>query len=96
MSATMTMQPRSVRQIGTPRTQRVNIRALLADLWTIQDVMRLFRKSEQTISIWIVREQLPVIRIPGARRPTLRFDRDEVLEWARNKGKRIFLDPQKD
>jgi hypothetical protein len=65
----------------------------LNSLWTLQDLMVLFDRKELTIHLWIKNESLPVVRIPGDKRDSIRFDRDDVLRWARTKKKRIFLMP---
>lgn len=67
----------------------------LSRLLTMSDLQRIFRRSELTISGWM-KNGLPVIRIPGQARDTIRFDRDEVLSWAREQGKRLFLQERDD
>lgn len=75
---------------------RQKAREWLASLLTMQQVQKLFRRSELTISLWIKNDGLPVVRIEGDKRDTLRFDRAEVSQWARDKGKRIYLDTSQD
>lgn len=62
----------------------------LHTLWTTQDVMRVFRRSEMTINIWRREHGMPYFLIPSDQRPAIRYDSDLVREWADNKGKEMY------
>jgi excisionase family DNA binding protein len=48
-------------------------------LWTIREVATYLRIHEKTVARWVRYGRLPCVRI-GSR---LRFDRQDVLRWAR-------------
>lgn len=62
----------------------------LNSLWTKQDLMKVFNRGHLTIQYWYQREGMPVVRIPGVKRDSVRFDRDEILAWAKKRQKQIF------
>jgi phage terminase Nu1 subunit (DNA packaging protein) len=60
-------------------------------LLTVRDLAELFDRTEQTIYLWCRTQGLPVIRIKGAKRDTIRFDLAKVVDWAMKRRKRIVL-----
>jgi hypothetical protein len=69
------------------------VRELVAKLWTMDDVQRLFRRSELTVALWVKNHGLPVVRIPGQSRDSIRFDPTEVKAWAKTNGKTVYETP---
>lgn len=63
---------------------------ILDNLLTEEDLSRLFRRSKLTIMLWR-KDGLPYVRIKGSHRDTIRFERTEVMVWARKNNKRIYL-----
>lgn len=54
----------------------------LQDLWTTNDLCRLFNRTAMTITLWRRHKNLPTIIIPGGLRPNVRFRPKDVLKWA--------------
>lgn len=54
---------------------------------TTADLMAMFNRSGLTIMVWRKSRGLPYIRITGAVRDTIRYDKVAVLRWARKHGK---------
>jgi hypothetical protein len=54
------------------------------NLWTTQDLCRLFGKTPMTIFSWRHAKDLPTIIIPGGFKRTVRFVPKDVLTWARD------------
>jgi hypothetical protein len=67
--------------------ETVRMQQKLDHLWTTQDLCRGFDKEAMTIYLWRKNEDLPAIRIAGDRRDTIRFVPNDVLAWAKRKGK---------
>jgi hypothetical protein len=64
-----------------------------SDLYTTQDVARLFGVTPMTINLWR-NAGLSAIIIPGSRfaaqgRPAVRFERRDIVAWATQTGRRI-------
>jgi hypothetical protein len=74
---------------------RTTFQSWLEGLMTHSDLCRLFKRSELTVMLWRQNHGLPYIRVPGENRDTIRYDREQVIAWARSKGKRLHLDPSK-
>lgn len=64
---------------------------IVEGLLTIRDLERILGRTELTIQHYRRSEGLPCIVIPGDARPTVRFRRSEVLAWARERGKEVYL-----
>jgi len=58
-------------------------------LWTVQDLKRMFNKSHMTIHNWRRVDGLPHIEIKGDIRPTIRFIPSEVRAWAKRRGHKL-------
>ncbi len=75
------------------------LQAELTQCWTIQDLMQVFGVSAMSIWNWMREENLPAIRIPGARsgrsRGIVRFVPFEVKMWAARTGRRMRRLPRK-
>jgi hypothetical protein len=57
---------------------------LLESTWTTQEIARRFGVTSMTIHLWRRRpDPLPVLEIPGHRRPSIRFVPREVQAWAK-------------
>jgi excisionase family DNA binding protein len=50
----------------------------LEPLWTVADVAAYLDVCERTVRVWQDRQRIPFVKIGG----TVRFNRDEVIEWA--------------
>jgi hypothetical protein len=74
----------------TTETKGERVRRLLCELVDTSYLCALFRRSDLTIALWRKRKGLPVVRIPGHRRDTIRFDKSEVMDWAITNNIRIF------
>lgn len=59
------------------------IQSQFNNLWTTQDLCRLFDCTPQTITNWRNRRNLPAIIIPGGMKPTVRFVPEAILAWAK-------------
>lgn len=68
-----------------------DLQTALESLWTTQDVARVFRVTPMTIHLWRQNRGMPAIVIPGEGRPAVRFREDDVCEWARSHGIRVYL-----
>jgi len=67
----------------------------LSKLLTTQDICRMFaRQSEMTIQLWRKNDGMPIIKIPGIARNTIRFDFEAVEKWAKKVNKRIYWVPE--
>jgi hypothetical protein len=62
---------------------------VLNNLCTVGDMMRLFKRTELTIRLWCKYRNMPVVQIPGDSRPAIRFDIEEVTQWAEENGMRM-------
>lgn len=63
----------------------------LADLVATGYLAKLFRRTELTITLWRSNEDLPFVVIPGDDRPAIRFELPLVRDWARQRGKRMYI-----
>lgn len=61
------------------------------NLLTSDDLCKMFRKTPLTIINWRKYYNLPVLLIPGNKKSAVRFDKDAVVKWANDRGKRIYL-----
>lgn len=77
--------------MAEPTTESNEVYRILEGLVDTEYLAKLFARSEQTIMLWRQHDGLPYVRIPGSGRDTIRYDKAEVLEWARKKGKRVHL-----
>ncbi|KKN90009.1 hypothetical protein LCGC14_0231210 [marine sediment metagenome] len=59
------------------------------DLLTIKDVCTLFGKGHMTIWKWRKKLDMPTIIIPGDARHSVRFEKQQLVKWAKEKGKKI-------
>ncbi len=80
----------AVAEMEKPETVGEQVRNLLDQLVDTSYLCRMFRRGELTIHLWRRDKGLPVVRIHGEGRDTIRYDRAEVLAWANNRGYRIF------
>lgn len=62
-------------------------------LLTINDMVRIFGKTRQTIHRWRVEKELPYIEYPDDTTSFVRFDKQEVIRWAKQHG--IYYDKRK-
>jgi len=62
----------------------------LQSLLNTRDLAKMFDRSSLTIHLWKKKFGLPYIRIPGAGRDTIRYDKKAVKAWAKENDKEIF------
>lgn len=70
------------------QTENVTI---LENYVTTKYVAKLLSRTELTIHHWTKKEGLPYIRIPGDGRDTIRYDKQAVIQWATQTGRRVKL-----
>lgn len=62
------------------------------DLMTISDVTEMFDVGQMTIWSWRNTLDMPVIEIPGNKRNNIRFDKPQVIKWAKMNNKEVVKD----
>ena len=65
------------------------IQEAVDELLTEKQVAGMFSASTQTIIAWRKDFGLPVVRITGDERDTIRYNEQDVREWAEKYGKKI-------
>ena len=63
------------------------LQKILDGLLNTQDLMRAFDKSAMTIFLWRTRKGLPHVIVRGDSRPTIRYRKPDVIDWAHRNGK---------
>lgn len=63
---------------------------IVDDMVTTNYLCRLFNRGVLTIMHWRQHSGLPYIRLKGEGRDAIRYNKTDVMEWARSTGKRIY------
>ncbi len=71
---------------------RKRLERQLASLLTVQDLVKIFRRTPMASHNWVNSEVDPLPRLPirGDRRDTLRFIPTEVFAWAQKTGRKTY------
>tara|TARA_R110000744_G_scaffold29871_5_gene70988 strand:+ start:1345 stop:1608 length:264 start_codon:yes stop_codon:yes gene_type:complete len=62
---------------------------VMKDLFSLQDMARLFNRTELTVHIWKTKRDMPHIVIPGTTHPAIRFRLPKVVKWAAANKKKL-------
>lgn len=60
-------------------------------LLTTDDLCKMFGRGSLTIYLWRRKHGLPTVRLPGGKKPPVRFDADAVRAWAIRTGHKMVV-----
>ena len=60
---------------------------------TVNEMTAVFGVSVMTIYKWRKFQELPYFKVSPEKRSEVKFDIDEVLNWAKKRDKKIYKDP---
>ena len=65
---------------------------ILGNLLTVTSIKRLFDRTDVTLYVWRKQRGMPYVKIPGDRKPGIRFDVEAVCAWADDNGIEYDMD----